>query len=108
MPFLEIGILARRLVHGSFVRDTSFRDVDVAVYVAGSVDPLDCEFRLERELRGALGLPVDVRLLNEAPPWFTARVLREGTVLVGKVGLSEGLYLRSMDEEMAMEAATAR
>lgn len=87
------------VLHGSFLRHSSFRDIDIAVYTAGNSDPLDYKFRLEEELEKTLQLPVDVKVLNNAPPWFTRKVLEEGLVLTQKTPLLlEKLYLKTLDE----------
>ncbi|AJC71447.1 nucleotidyltransferase [Thermococcus guaymasensis DSM 11113] len=61
-------------LHGSFTEDRPFRDIDIAVYVKGSVSPF-CEEELEDELSRLIGLPVDVRILNSAPVTFRFRAI---------------------------------
>ena len=88
------------VVFGSFLKDYPFRDIDVAVYVTGSIDPLDYKLRLEEELERKIGYPVDIVILNEAPPWFVRKVLKEGRTLFTKQPLLlERLYLKAIDEE---------
>jgi len=73
------------VVYGSFVRRSFFRDLDVAVYTGGlAEDPLRLEATLCAELTEALGLPVDARVIDEAPPWFKLKVLEEGVVIYEK------------------------
>ena len=60
-------------LHGSFL-EGPFRDIDVAVYVDSETHPF-YEEELEEELSNALGLPVDVRVLNEAPVTFRFRAI---------------------------------
>jgi len=64
-------------LHGSFLRGEGYRDVDVAVYVdPGKVeDFIEYELRLSVSLENILGIPVDVKILNSAPPAFRYRVL---------------------------------
>jgi len=70
------------VVYGSFVRRSFFRDLDVAVYTGGlAEDPLRLEATLCAELTEALGVPVDARVVDEAPPWFKLKVLEEGVVV---------------------------
>ncbi|MHA1261837.1 MAG: nucleotidyltransferase domain-containing protein [Candidatus Freyarchaeota archaeon] len=93
-------------VYGSFLRDVPFRDVDIAVYVDRDVDPLDFRFRLDRELSRAIGLPVDVKVINRAPPWFIIKVINEGRRLVEKIPLlTEKLYLKAIDEKAKIASA---
>jgi len=88
------------VVFGSFLKDYPFRDIDVAVYVTGNIDPLDYKLRLEEELERKIGYPIDVTILNEAPPWFARKVLKEGRTLFTKQPLLlERLYLKAIDEE---------
>ncbi len=72
-------------LHGSFLWGKGYRDIDVAVYVDPSRvgDFLEYELRLSIELEVSLGFPVDVKVLNNAPPAFRYRVL-EGEPLVIK------------------------
>lgn len=96
------------VLFGSFTRNEPFRDVDLAVYVAGVADALDYKFRLDEELSGKLRIPVDVKVLNEAPAWFTLKVLREGKVILERDGgLFEKIYLKALDEKEALEGMAA-
>ena len=62
------------MLHGSFINNDRFRDIDVAVWLTGDkMDPndtLDYELRLSVEISYALNLPVDVKVLNFAPLGF--------------------------------------
>jgi len=82
-------------LHGSFTEDRPFRDVDIAVYVKGRV-PQFYEEELEEELSRLIGLPVDVRLLNNAPVTFRFRAI--GGLLL----FSRDERARCDFEEMAM------
>jgi len=61
-------------IHGSFLEDGPFRDVDVAVYVNSSVHPF-YEEELEEELSRIVRFPVDVRVLNNSPVAFRFHVI---------------------------------
>ncbi|MBC7095442.1 nucleotidyltransferase domain-containing protein [Thermococcus sp.] len=61
-------------LHGSFIEDRPFRDIDVAVYVDGNHD-LTYELELEEELTRIVGFPVDVRTINNAPVTFRFKVI---------------------------------
>ncbi|MDW8105607.1 MAG: nucleotidyltransferase domain-containing protein [Armatimonadota bacterium] len=58
-------------LHGSFLLDVPFEDVDVAVYLREDAhelqDSLHYAFQLADALESQLGLPVDVQVLNRAP-----------------------------------------
>ena len=89
------------VVHGSFVEDIPFRDVDLAVYVRGCFDPLDYKFTLDEELERVIGYVVDTQVLNDAPYYFVINVLQRGRVVVEKICfLREALLLKAFDEEM--------
>lgn len=68
-------------LYGSFLGELPFRDVDVGVYLE-NVDAAAPDSAAERTLEIAtrlsaeLEIPVDVRLLNSAPPTFAFHVLR--------------------------------
>lgn len=67
-------------VHGSFLTNEFFSDIDLALYLSkipGSL--LEYELNMEVILSNAvLGAPVDVRLLNGAPLSFQYNVMKEG------------------------------
>jgi len=70
------------VVYGSFMRRNFFRDVDVAVYTGGFVeDQLSLESELCIELSKVLCIPMDVRVVDDAPPWFKLKVLTSGVVI---------------------------
>jgi len=75
---------------GSFVQEAEFEDIDVAICASSlPASPL-ARFKwamkigraLERQLHPRF--EVDVRLMNEAPPWFQAEVLRTGRLLFAR------------------------
>ena len=76
-------------VHGSFLEDRPFHDIDLAVYLDPvdvdeqemSLFVLDLAFALEESLsqspgQTAVHLPLDVRALNRAPQGFCYQVCR--------------------------------
>ncbi len=92
------GEIVLAVVFGSFLKDYLFRDVDIAVYVSKSVDPLDYKLSLERELSKHISYPVDVTVLNMAPPWLIKKIIEEGrTVLVKQLYITEKIYLKAID-----------
>lgn len=81
-------------LHGSFIEQGRFRDIDVAVYLndraTEGTDILSYEVKLASELEDALAaldlarrLSVDVRVLNAAPLGFLYHVTR-GAVLTSR------------------------
>jgi len=73
------------VVYGGFLHSKVFRDVDVAVMLRGweaGEDLLAYVEELRDKLEEAVGIGVDIQLLNDAPPAFTYHVLCEGRVIV--------------------------
>jgi uncharacterized protein len=69
-------------LHGSFLTDLPFHDIDVAVFVdakAGGATARALE--LAEQLTRATGYPVDIRAINHAPLAFQFRAL-QGRLLV--------------------------
>lgn len=67
-------------IHGSFMESRVFRDIDIAIYlkdIARKVQ-LDYELKLEGKLEQKVGIPVDLRVLNNAPPSFCYMVIKKG------------------------------
>ena len=68
-------------VFGSFLHGDGFRDIDVAVWTSEWADTtadIDLAVRFSR----AIGLPVDVRRINDAPLSFRFHVFRGRLLLV--------------------------
>lgn len=69
-------------LHGSLLGEGPVRDVDLAAWIRSGVDPLDYVLRLGLALEERIGIPVDVQVLNTAPPPFRYRVYKRGLLLV--------------------------
>lgn len=63
-------------LHGSFLTEPAFNDIDIAVYLEDEilnqvqVDVVDFEIDESLKVEEAIGLPVDIRVLNAAPLSF--------------------------------------
>lgn len=69
-------------LHGSFLDQPAFHDVDVAIQVtADTASACELAVALSSRLSDTAGIPVDVRALNDAPLSFRFHVLR-GRLLV--------------------------
>ena len=69
-------------LHGSFVGDRPFHDIDVGVYLnTAPVEHTRRAVELADRLSRRVGYPVDVRVLNEAPVPFVFHAL-QGTLLI--------------------------
>jgi len=84
----ERGLCAA-YVYGSFVERGPFRDIDIALYYhpLPEFNLLDRELDLEVALEEALieagfRVPVDVRIINEAPLSFRYHVIKDGELLL--------------------------
>jgi hypothetical protein len=77
--------IAYALLFGSGARGTSHpqSDIDIALELRQGIDlsPHDLG-ELASRIEAATGHPVDLVLLNEAPPALAYRVFRDGTLLV--------------------------
>jgi predicted nucleotidyltransferase len=100
------------LLHGSFTRGETFRDIDVAVWL----DPLRLSkserFRLALdlsvELRPKLGHPVDVRVLNDAPLGFRYHALAGSPLVVRDEGFLADIRARTWDEYLDFQPFARR
>ena len=73
-------------LHGSFL-EGDFRDIDLAIYLnklKTKKDALEYELALERELENIVNIPVDVRVLNNAPLSFRFNTIKGGRLLFGR------------------------
>jgi hypothetical protein len=71
-------------LHGSFLNNDCFNDIDLALYLKKMPDSL-LEYELNMEVimsYAVVGVPVDVRLMNSAPLSFQYNVVKEGTPIV--------------------------
>lgn len=88
VPFLneEPAVLFAYL-HGSFLEERGFHDIDIAIYVDPELVPrekaLDYEISLSASLDHLIGLPCDVKVLNYAPLGF-AYYVTKGRVLISR------------------------
>ena len=78
------------VVFGGFVKSRYFKDIDVGVIVKNDVNSLDKELsymvEIEESIRKKLKIeiPVDIRILNTAPPDFKRKVLKEGIIIIDR------------------------
>jgi predicted nucleotidyltransferase len=90
---------------GSFLYDTSFRDIDVAVYVDEAKLPQEVNsytMELSQGLSLLTSFPVEVQVMNHAPLGFKHSVLKHGQLLFSKdeklrSDLIEAVSLEYMD-----------
>ncbi len=89
------------VVFGSFVRSEVFRDIDVAVFTGYKIPYNEVEVyeeNLAKDIESLINIPVDVVVIDYAPPWFRVKAL-EGTVLVEReVALAARLKFKSTQE----------
>ena len=91
-------------LHGSFVTDEPFNDLDIAIYCKEkpAVEMLDYELILEEKLERQLKIPVDLKTLNNAPVSFCYMVLKKGIIIVvnddkRRVGFEMRTYSKYFD-----------
>jgi len=87
-------------LHGSFIKNEGFKDIDLAVYAKKMpFSLLQYELSLETEIMEQIGrYIVDVRILNSSPLSFRFNVIRDGIVL----------FVRNDDERVEFQEATIR
>ena len=95
----EVGGVVFAYLHGGFVERRFFRDVDVAVWLEDPGDRRLVEVDLPARLEAELGIPIDVRVLNEAPLPFRHHVFSRGVLLFSR---DETLRVRLLDETLRM------
>lgn len=100
------------LLHGSFARGETFRDIDVVVWLNPLRLSKDERFRfaldLSVELRLALGHPVDIRALNDAPLGFRYHGLSGSPLVVRDEELLAELRARTWDEYLDFQPFARR
>lgn len=96
-PEILVGIL-----HGSFHSGGPFRDVDVALYIdSGRIESTtfrEYETDLGVRLSGEIGLPIDIRVLNDAPVAFRYHALKGTVLLVREADFLDELRAKTWDE----------
>jgi hypothetical protein len=70
-------------LHGSFLTEESFRDIDVGI-LSSVAKNLSFESDLSFELSTTLGYEIDVRVINDAPVAFQMAALRNGRLLLSR------------------------
>jgi len=82
-------------LYGSLATREMGHDLDVGIFTRGEVDPLRLGTLLEKHLfEAGIRVPVDLRVLNEAPIWVQYEVIKEGICI----------YRGSSDETAELEA----
>lgn len=90
------------VLHGSFVGGGAYRDVDVAVWVVPAARPETGWHRyaidVGAELTVALGVPIDVQVLNEAPLAFRYHALNGRLLFAHDEELFHAVRERTWDD----------
>jgi len=79
-------------VHGSFLRETPFRDIDVALFLSRG-NPFNYVIKKSVYLETHIGYPIDVHILNEAPITFEYYVVTEGKLLFTRNKMQSDMYI---------------
>jgi len=108
--FEEMDGVLLAVVFGSFVEARYFRDIDVAIYLEHvEGDTLELSWRLSDELSQRLGYPIDVKILNDAPPDIRLRILERGKVVYARDRrIVEALKIASAHEAWDIEIKLAK
>ena len=90
------------LLHGSFLTGGLFRDVDLALYLGPGMIRREAvrDSELEQGVRWSadLGVPIDIRVLNDAPVTFRYHALKGTALLVRDEELVDELRAKTWDE----------
>lgn len=89
-------------LHGSFLTEEIFRDVDLALYMTATPD-LDANLRwyevdLGVDLTFKMRTPIDVRVLNDAPVAFRYHVLKGRLLFTRDDEFLDEFRIRTWDE----------
>ena len=94
--------LVLALLHGSFARGGTYRDIDLAVWLDPARLSRDERFRyaldLSVHLQLRLGLPIDVRVLNDAPLAFRHHALQGRPLVTRDEEFLDELRARTWDD----------
>lgn len=105
--------VAAAYVFGSVTSGTTGPDSDVDIAILFTATPphtLDsARFALAGQLEAALGTPVDLVVLNDAPVDLSIRVLRQGRLIVDRDASARiGFEVRTRNEAFDLEPLLAR
>ena len=105
--------VAAAYVFGSVASGTARADSDVDIAILFTVTPPhtleSARFALAGQLEAALGAPVDLVVLNDAPVDLSIRVLRQGRLLVDRDASARiGFEVRTRNEAFDLEPVLAR
>lgn len=91
-------------IHGSFLSEGTFRDIDIAIYLDEQAIPDKAghtrhEIALEMELEKIFNYPFDIRIVNNAPLSFRYNVIKSGRLLFSiDEDLSASFAARTMSD----------
>jgi predicted nucleotidyltransferase len=95
------------ILYGSAAEGDEYSDLDVALFInpalLSGLDELHYSFRVESELRKVVDHPVDVRVVNRAPPAFRFNVIRGLPIVVHDEEAYHGFRERSWSEYLNLE-----
>ena len=89
------------VIFGGFLKDKAFRDIDIAIYTNHKVPYEKVEQyqeKLSQTLEQLAKLPIDVVVIDYAPPWFKAKALNGITIIEREVALTARLKFKSRQE----------
>lgn len=91
------------IAHGGFLNSNIFRDLDISVYTGYSIsydeEPVYVD-KLREELEKQVKVPIDIQLLDYAPPVFKLAVFK-GKLLFEKIGGLRAILRIHATEELS-------
>jgi len=89
-------------LHGSFLNENEFNDVDIALYLdkkaLKKINPVDLEISLSLRLEKDVKVPVDVKILNDAPLCFRYQATRRYLLFSRDDSIREDFLVRTWSE----------
>jgi len=99
------------IAYGSFLDSKIFRDIDIALYTGHKIsydeEPVYVD-KVREELEREIKIPVDIQLLDYAPPAFRLKVLKGKLLLERVMGLRAVLRLHTAEELSALKFKALR
>lgn len=80
----EFGDILFAYVHGGFIEEKFFRDLDIAVWLENPGKAFFYTVDLSAILGAKIGIPVDIQVLNNAPLPFRYWVFTKGVLLFSR------------------------
>ncbi len=99
------------VIFGSFTNSNTFRDIDIAVFTGYTIPYNKVEEyqeTLAKELEKQLKIPVDITVIDYAPPWIKAKTLKGTTIIEKQQALTTRLRFKAIQEIKDIKTKTTK